>query len=110
MEIMDKYFGFLTIVFSKLDKVHLCSVAVKNQVISMFGGETNFNKYLDTCPGKFYCGSAEKYIICCHPLLNKKYCNEHTPGYASTWDKMYSDMRDDLGVSLQKLTSYSKRT
>ena len=47
MEIMDKYFGFLTIVFLKLDKVHLCSIAVKNQVISMFGGETNFNKYLD---------------------------------------------------------------
>ena len=103
MEIMDKYFDFLMVVFSKLDKVHLCSVAVKNQVISMFGGETNFNRYLQTCPGKFYSASAEKYITCCHPeaLLNKKYLNEHTPGYASTWDKMYSDVRYDLGVSFK---------
>jgi hypothetical protein len=91
------------VVFSKLDKVHLCSVAVKNQVISMFGGETNFNKYLQTCRGKFYSASAEKYATCCHPeaLLNKQYCNEHTPGYATTWDKMYSDIRNDLGVSLK---------
>ncbi len=103
MEIMVKYFDFLVDVFSKLDKVHLCSVAVKNQVISMFGGETNFNKYLKTCPGKFYSASAEKYITCCHPeaLLNKKYLNKHTPDHASRWDLIYSDMRDDLGVSLK---------
>jgi hypothetical protein len=101
MEIMDKYFDFLMIVFSKLDKVHLCSVAVQNQVVSMFGGERNFNKYLQTCPRKFYSASVEKYSTCCHPeaLLNKKYLNEHTLQYASDWDTIFSDMRNDFGVS-----------
>jgi hypothetical protein len=42
-EIMDVYFHFLVIAFDVTNKVQLCLIAVKNQVISLFGGEANFN-------------------------------------------------------------------
>ena len=47
LEIMEKYFIFLTISFATLDKIHLCSIAVKNQVVVMFGGKTYFDDYLE---------------------------------------------------------------
>jgi hypothetical protein len=73
-EIMDAYFLFLVSIFNKTDKVQLYLIAVKNQVISLFGREINFNLYLADNDGKFISATndARKYITCCHPeaLLN----------------------------------------
>jgi hypothetical protein len=90
-EMMDSYFHFLVTVFNLTNKVHLCSIAVKNQVISLFGGEANFNRYQANNYGKFISATNDekKYITCCHPeaLLNPKYCKANTPGYAIIWDE-----------------------
>jgi hypothetical protein len=87
--------------FNKSDKVQLCSIAVKNQVISLFGGEINFNLYLADNDGKFISATndARKYITCCHPeaLLNSKYHNANTPGYAIIWDEIYTSIRSFFG-------------
>ncbi len=76
------------------NKVQLCLIAVKNQVISLFGGEANFNLYLADNDGKFISATNDekKYITCCHleALLNPKYCNANTPGYAIIWDEKYT--------------------
>jgi hypothetical protein len=86
-EIMDACFHFLVIVFKKTDKIHLYFIMVKNQVISLFGGEANFNDYLAGSIAKFILATKndKKYDTCCHSeaLLNKHYHNVNTPGYAT---------------------------
>jgi hypothetical protein len=93
-EIMDSYFHLLITVFDVTNKVQLCLIAVKNQVISLFGGEANFNLYLADKDGKFISATNDekKYITCCHQeaLLNPKYRNTNTPGNAIIWDEMYT--------------------
>jgi hypothetical protein len=58
----------------------------------LFGGEANFNNYLADNDGKFISATndEQKYITCCHPeaLLNPKYHNANTPGYATVWDEI----------------------
>jgi hypothetical protein len=85
-EMMDAYFLFLITVFEVTNKVHLCSIAVKNQVISLFSREANFNDYLADKDGKFISATNDekKYKTCCHPeaLWNPIYCNANTLGYA----------------------------
>jgi hypothetical protein len=57
-------------------------------------GGVNFNLYLADNDGKFISATndARKYITCCHPeaLLNSKYHNANTPGYAIIWDEIYT--------------------
>ena len=100
---MDSYFHFFVTVFDVTNKVQLCSIAVKNQVISLFCGEANFNLYLADNNGKFISATNDekKYITCCHPeaLLNPKYRNANTPGYAIIWDEIYTLIRSFFGNS-----------
>ena len=76
---------------------------MKNQVISLFGGQANFNLYLANNDGKFILATNDekKYITCCHPeaLLNPKYRNANTPGYAIIWDEIYTLIRSFFGNS-----------
>ena len=81
-------------VFEVSNKVHLCLITVKNQVISQFGGEANFKDYLEDRDGKFISATndEDQYKTCCHPeaLLNTKYHNKNTPSYAFVWDEIYT--------------------
>ena len=90
---MDAYLHFMT-VFEVSNKVHLCLITVKNQVISQFGGEANFKDYLEDRDGKFISATndEDQYKTCCHPeaLLNTKYHNKNTPSYAFVWDEIYT--------------------
>jgi hypothetical protein len=91
---MDAYFHFLVIVFDVTNKVQLCLIAVKNQDINLFGGEANFNPYLADNDGMFIpaTNDKKKYITCSHTeaILNPKYCNANTPGYAIICDESYT--------------------
>ena len=75
------------------NKVHLFSIAVKNRVISLFGGKANFKDYLSDRDGKFISATndEDKYKTGCHAeaLLNLKHCNKNTLGYEIVWDKIY---------------------
>jgi hypothetical protein len=102
-EIMDSYFHFLVTVFIVTNKVQLCSIVVKNQVISLFGGKAYFNLYLANNDGKFILATNDekKYITCYHPeaLLNPKYCNANTSGYVIIYDEIYTMIRSFFGNS-----------
>jgi hypothetical protein len=88
------YFHFSITVFEVMNKVHLCSIAAKNQVTSLFGGEAHFNNYLAKKDGKFILATNDekKNNTPCHSetLLNLKFCNANTPCFAIVWDKIYT--------------------
>ncbi len=79
---------------------------MKNQVISLFGGEANLNDYLASREGKFILSTSNdktKYKTCCHPeaLLSKLYHNDNanTLGYATVWDEIYTIICSYFGHS-----------
>jgi hypothetical protein len=94
LAIMESYQGFLLLVFSTVARTHLCSQAVQNQVMALYGGKTAFREYVKAHPDKFFTALKDSFQTCCHPecLLNERYRNEHTEGYAKLWDEIYSEI------------------
>jgi hypothetical protein len=47
----------------------------------------------------FFSALDDSFQTCCHPefLLNERYQNEHTEGYAKLWDEIYSEIRYNFG-------------
>jgi hypothetical protein len=97
--IMASYQNFLLFVFATVAKTHLCSQAVQNQVMALYGGKTAFQEYVKAHPDKFFSALKDSFQTCCHPefLLNERYLNEHTPRYAKLWDEIYSEIRSYFG-------------
>ena len=94
LEIMEAYRFFLLVVFDAVARTHLCSQAVQNQVMALYGGEAAFREFIKAHPDKFFSALSDKFQTCCHPefLLNKLYQNEYTQFYAEVWDDIYSDI------------------
>ena len=42
LEIMEAYQDFILVVFDLVPRTHLCSQAVQNQVMALYGGEAAF--------------------------------------------------------------------
>ena len=99
LAIMESYQGFLLLVFRTVARTHLCSQAVQNQVMALYGGKTAFREYVKAHPDKFFSALKDSFQTCCHPefLLNERYQNEHTEGYAKLWDEIYSEIRYNFG-------------
>ena len=97
--IMESYQVFLLFVFNTVARTHLCSQAVQNQVMALYGGKTAFKKYVKAHPDKFFSALNDNFQTCCHPefLLNERYRNEHTERYAKLWDEIYSEIRSYFG-------------
>jgi hypothetical protein len=97
--IMKSYQGFLLLVFVTVARTHLCSQAVQNQVMALYGGKTAFQEYVKAHPDKFFSALKDSFQTCCHPefLLNKRYRNEHTELYAKLWGEIYSEIRSYSG-------------
>jgi hypothetical protein len=98
--IMVSYQVFLLFVFGTVARTHLCSQAVQNQVMALYGGKTEFREYVKAHPDKFFSALKDSFQTCCHPefLLNERYRNEHTEGYyAKLWDEIYSEIRSYFG-------------
>jgi len=97
--IMASYQIFLLFVFVTVARTHLCSQAVQNQVMALYGGKTAFQEYVKAHPDKFFSALNYSFQTCCHPefLLTERYRNEHTPRYAKLWDEIYSEIRSYSG-------------
>jgi hypothetical protein len=97
--IMASYQNFLLFVFATVAKTHLCSQAVQNQVMALYGGKTAFQEYVKAHPDKFFSALKDSFQTCCHPefLLNERYRNEHFERYAKLWDEIYSEIRSYFG-------------
>jgi hypothetical protein len=78
--IMESYQVFLLFVFATVAKTHLCSQAVQNQVMALYGGKTAFQEYVKAYPDIFFSALEDSFQTCCHPefLLNERYRNEHS--------------------------------
>ena len=96
---MESYQGFLLYVFNTVARTHLCSQAVQNQVMALYGGKTAFREYVKAHPDKFFSTLEDSFQTCCHPefLLNERYRNEHFERYAKLWDEIYSKIRSYFG-------------
>ena len=99
LEIMVSYQDFLLSVFNTVSRTHLCSQAVKNQVMALYGGEAAFQEYVKDHPYKFFSALNDIFQTCCHPevLLKKMFWNEHTKWYVGLWDEFYSDIQSFFG-------------
>jgi hypothetical protein len=109
LAIMESYQGFLLYVFNTVARTHLCSQAVQNQVIALYMGKSAFRKYVKAHRDKFFSALKDSFQTCCHPefLLNERYRNEHTEGYAKLWDEIYSEIRSYFG-NPEKCTEANK--
>ena len=74
LTIMESYQVFLLFVFNTVARTHLCSQAVQNQVMALYGGKTAFKKYVKAHPDKFFSALNDNFQTCCHPefLLNER--------------------------------------
>ena len=99
LAIMASYQDFLLFVFATVAKTHLCSQAVQNQVMALYGGKKAFQEYVKAYPDKFFSALEDSFQTCCHPefLLNERYRNEHFERYAKLWDEIYSKIRSYFG-------------
>jgi len=70
--IMESYQVFLLFVFNTVARTHLCSQAVQNQVMALYGGKSAFREYVKAQPDKFFSALNDSFQTCCHPefLLN----------------------------------------
>ncbi len=99
LAIMESYQVFLLFLFNTVARTHLCSQAVQNQVMALYGGKTASKKYVKAHPDKFISALKDNFQTCCHPefLLNERYRNEHTERYAKLWDEIYFEIRSYFG-------------
>jgi hypothetical protein len=51
---MESYQDFLLYVVNTVARTHLCSQAVQNQVMALYGGKSAFQKYVKAHPDKFF--------------------------------------------------------
>jgi hypothetical protein len=78
-----------------MDKIQLCSIAVKNQVISLFGG-----RLISTYIYPIMMGSSSRQPMTkrsISPAANPKYRNTNTPGYVIIWDEIYTLIHSIFG-------------
>ena len=83
LEIIEAYRVFLLTFFEPVARTHLCSQAVQNQVIALYGGRHCFTmctSNVKSHPDKLFSAWHDKFQMCCHPefLLNKRYQNKNT--------------------------------
>jgi len=73
--IMESYQVFLLLVFNTVARTHLCSQAVQNQVMALYGGKAEFQEYVKAYPDKFFSALNNNFQTCCHPefLLNERF-------------------------------------
>ena len=55
LKIMEAYRVFLITVFDDVTRIYLCSQAIQNQVMALYGGEALFHVYVKAHPNKFSC-------------------------------------------------------
>ena len=79
LKIMEAYRVFLITVFDDITRIHLCSQAIQNQVMALYGGKALFHAYIKAHPNKFFSALNDNFQTCCHPevLLNKKFRNAY---------------------------------
>ena len=96
---MESYQVFFLSVFNTVARTHLCSQAVQNQVMALYGGKAELQEYIKAYPDKFFSALNNNFQTCCHPefLLNERFRNEHTEWNAKLWDEIYSKIRSYFG-------------
>ena len=54
LEIMEACHVFLSVVFNAVASTHLCSQAIQNQVMALYGGEAAFREFVKARPDQFF--------------------------------------------------------
>ena len=60
LNIMEAYGVFLLPVFETVARDHLCSQAVQNQFMTLYGGKASFHAYINVHPNKFLSATYER--------------------------------------------------